>query len=97
MVINQEELPPLDIAKIRQQKRALTTIQKESDTSNGGKVILGWILVITVIAALSRSRTGYVILYYVLWLGVILILLAGYRNVIELVGLVQAPNGPSGE
>ena len=95
-----DPLPPLDFAKIAAQRDAAATGNKRNtataDQTNGGAVILGWLLIITVLAGISRTRAGYVIIYYVLWLGVLLLVLGSYDRIVPLVALVQAP-GPAGE
>lgn len=93
-------LPPLDFAKIAAQRDAASTGNKRNtataDQTNGGAVILGWLLLITLLAGVSRTRAGYVIIYYVLWLGVLLLVLGSYDRIVPLIALVQAP-GPTGE
>ena len=93
-------LPPLDFAKIAAQRDAASTGNKRNtataDQTNGGAVILGWLLIITLLAGVSRTRAGYVIIYYVLWLGVLLLVLGSYDRIVPLIALVQAP-GPAGE
>lgn len=100
-------LPPYDASKIRQvqaqqaaQRDAATPPEKRNtataDQTNGGAVILGWLVIITLLAAVSRTRTGYVMMYYILWLGVLLLLLGSYQRLVPLIALVQAP-GPASE
>lgn len=57
--------------------------------------LLGWALVIIVLAALSRTRTGYVVIYYALWLAIIFLVLGSYQRVTDLLAYVRAPAGPS--
>ena len=59
------------------------------------RALLGWALVIVVLAALSRTRTGYVILYYALWLAIIFLVLGSYQRLTDLLSYVRAPSGPS--
>lgn len=57
--------------------------------------LLGWSLVIIVLAALSRTRTGYVVIYYALWLAIIFLVLGSYQRLTDLLSYVRAPSGPS--
>ena len=60
------------------------------------RALLGWTLILVLLAALSRTRLGYVVIYYALSLAILLLVLGSYPRVVDLLGAVRAPNGPSG-
>jgi hypothetical protein len=69
------------------------------DATNGAKQLLGWLVTLVILAAITRTRTGYTIVYYALWLGIVLILLGSSDRVVSLLAAVRAPGptGPAGE
>ena len=68
------------------------------DAAAYARLLLGWLLAIIVLAAISRTRAGYVIIYYALVLVIVMLVLGSYQRVTDLLGLVRAPGptGPSG-
>ena len=69
-----------------------------NDPATYARMLLGWLLAIMVVAAITRTRWGYVIVYYGLVLLIVLLVLGSYQQVTSLIGLVRAPGptGPSG-
>lgn len=70
-----------------------------NDPATYAKMLLGWLLAIVLLAAITRTRWGYVMVYYTLVLMIVILVLGSYRQVSDLLGLVQAPNmkGPAQE
>lgn len=66
-----------------------------ASAENYARMLLGWLLVIVLLAAISRTRAGYVMIYYTLVLMIVILVLGSYRRVTDLLGLVRAP-GPTG-
>jgi hypothetical protein len=77
-------------------------VSMSTDTAgaeNYARLLLGWLLLLIVLSAISRTRAGYVIIYYVLVLMIVILVLGSYRRVTDLLGFVRAPgpsSGPSG-
>lgn len=70
-----------------------------TDATGYARMLLGWLLAIVLLAAISRTRAGYVIIYYALVLMIVILVLGSYQRVTDLLGLVRAPgpsSGPSG-
>ncbi len=65
------------------------------------RMLLGWLLVIVLLAAISRTRAGYVTIYYSLVLMIVILVLGSSKRVTGMLDLVRAPGpsaqGPSGE
>lgn len=65
------------------------------------RMLLGWLLVLIILAALSRTRAGYVAIYYSLVLMIVILVLGSSKRVTGMLDLVRAPGpstqGPSGE
>jgi hypothetical protein len=51
--------------------------------------IAGWILLITILVFASKSRIGYVIIYYSLLLMILFILLTEYQQISPLLDSIQ--------
>lgn len=70
-----------------------------TDASAYARMLLGWLLAIILLAAITRTRAGYVIVYYALVLMIVILVLGSYPQVTGLLELVRAPGptGPSGE
>jgi len=60
------------------------------------KTLLGWTLIITLVAAISETRIGHVIIYYALILAILTLVLGSYQEIVDILGYVRAPEGPSG-
>lgn len=69
----------------------------QADPTNGARVILAWLVTLILVAAITRTRAGYTVVYYALWLAIVLLLLGSYKQVSGLLSLVRAPDGPSSE
>lgn len=69
-----------------------------TDAVSYARLLLGWLLAIILLAAISRTRAGYVIVYYALVLSIVILVLGSYQRVSDLLSLVRAPGptGPSG-
>lgn len=69
-----------------------------NDPATYARMLLGWLLAIMLLALVTRTRAGYVIVYYGLALAIVIVILGSYKQVTGLLGLVQAPGptGPSG-
>lgn len=76
-----------------------TTGKKNSDPTPGAvalaKTLLGWTLIITLVAAISETRIGHVIIYYALSLAILMLVLGSYQEIVDILGYVRAPEGPS--
>ena len=59
------------------------------------KMLLGWTLVLVLIAAISHTRFGQVVLYYALLMAILIVVLGSYQEVVDILGTVRAPAGPS--
>lgn len=68
-----------------------------ADAIQYARMLLGWMLALVLLAAISRSRLGYVVIYYALVLGIVLLVLGSAPRLSALLSLVRAPSGPSQE
>lgn len=83
----------------------MSSVSSVNDPNTGdaisyAKTLLGWVLLITIVAALSRTRVGYVIVYYALVLSIVLLVLGSAPQFTDLVSRVRAPGptqGPTSE
>lgn len=66
-----------------------------NDPATYARMLLGWLLAIVLLAAITRTRWGYVMVYYTLVMMIVILVLGSYQRVADLLGLVQAP-GPTG-
>lgn len=66
-----------------------------TDPTNGAQILLGWLLTFVLAAAFTRTRVGYTVVYYALWLAIVLLLLGSADRVVPLLQAVRAP-GPIG-
>ena len=67
-----------------------------NDPATYARMLLGWLLVIILLGAITRTRTGYVVVYYALVIAIVILVLGSYQQVTGLLGLVRAPGPSSG-
>lgn len=51
--------------------------------------VLGWILMITILALINKTRLGHVILYYSLLLCIFLVLVVEYKQIAPVLGSIK--------
>ena len=74
---------------------ALTSTPAETaSAATYGRMLIGWLLALVIVAEMTQTRWGRVLVYYSLVLMIVLLVLGSYQRVIDLVGWVRAP-GPS--
>lgn len=57
------------------------------------QVIVGWILALLLIKLITKSRLGYVIVYYILLLSIILIVVVEYNQITPLLVFTNPLSG----
>lgn len=73
-----------------------TAMTGNVNADSAARLVLGWTLMIVLLAAITRTRVGYVVMYYALSLAILLLVLGAYPRVVDLLSVVRAPNGPAG-
>lgn len=60
-----------------------------STTTATYRFVLGWILMLTILALINKSRTGHVIIYYGLLLCIFLVLVTEYKQIAPLLSSIS--------